>query len=114
MSGETSQLLPDQFSELNQYIDRWDNRGMADQYAARVNSTMEEMQGFYDAVKARIPEIREYLDSKEFSEYSEGDRILGNLVFAWVPVAESVEVFKQPTVPDSKSWWNIVDEPENF
>ena len=57
-------------------------------------------------------EIKTYLDAKDFVDYSEEDRRLARLVFAWVPVAEAVEVFKQPRVPDSKMYWNIEIEPE--
>ncbi|MCY4426387.1 MAG: hypothetical protein OXC05_05085 [Halieaceae bacterium] len=114
MSERNGAVLPEQFSELNPFVARWNNRGMQNQYAARVSSTMDEMQEFYDAIKPHIPEIKQYLDSKDFAEYSEADRTLGSLVFAWVPVAESVEVFKQPKVPDSKMYWDIVDEPQCF
>ena len=114
MTNTAEAMVPGQFSELNRYVERWDNPGMTEQYAARLGSTMDDMQEFYDAVKPRIPEIKEYLDSKDFSEYSEADKSLGRLAFAWVPVAEAVEVFKQALVPDSKMYWEIVEEPHAF
>ena len=106
--------LPEPFAELNPFLERWCNSTMNEQYAARLNSSIAEMQPFYEAVKARIEDICEYLDAKAFDEYSQGDVALGRLVVAWVPVAEAVEVFKQPRVPDSKSYWEVVEEPHTF
>ncbi|MEM8564724.1 MAG: hypothetical protein AAGF57_20955 [Pseudomonadota bacterium] len=106
--------LPEQFSELEPFIADWANHGMQAQYDKRLGSTIEQLQEFYDAVKPRILEVRAYLDEKDFDDYTEADSTLGRLVIAWVPVAEAVEVFKQPRVPDSKMYWEIVDEPHLF
>jgi hypothetical protein len=63
-------------------------------------------------VLPRVEKIRDYLDAKTFDAYTESDLRLARLVFAWVPVAEAVEVFKQPRVPHSKMYWDVKDEPE--
>ena len=75
---------------------------------------MDEMQPFYQAVKSRVEEIKAYLDAIPFEQYTAADTALGRLVIAWVPVAEAVEVFKQPRVPDSKMYWEVVEEPRSF
>lgn len=107
-------LLPDQFSELNDYVERWSNPSMADQYDARLESDMEAMQAFHDAVLPLVLPIKSYLGGKRFEDFTEEDRRLGHLLVAWVPVAEAVEVFRQPRVPDSKMFWEFVDEPQYF
>lgn len=106
--------LPAEFSELNQFVDQWCNPGMAEQYAARLNSSIPEMQPFYEAVKPRVEDIRDYLDQIPFGDYTEADAALGNLLIGWVPIAEAIEVFKQPRVPDSKDYWEFVQEPHDF
>ncbi|MEM8497134.1 MAG: hypothetical protein AAF542_03865 [Pseudomonadota bacterium] len=106
--------LPSQFSELNGFVDQWCNDDMAAQYAARLSSTMPEMQSFYEAVKMRVADIREYLDQIAFEDYTEADAALGRLLIGWVPVAEAIEVFKQIRVPDSKGYWELVEEPHSF
>lgn len=106
--------LPDRFSELNEFVERWCNRGISEQYAARLNSSVADMQPFYEAVKLRIAEIKAYLDEIPFEDYTESDTALGRLTIAWVPVAEALEVFKQARVPDSKGYWELVEEPHSF
>lgn len=107
-------MLPAQFAELQEFVKKWYKPGMGEQYAERLNSSMAELQEFYNAVKPRVLEIREYLDGKAFDDYTDGDRVLGRLVIAWIPVAEAVEVFKQARVPDSKIYWEFVEEPQQF
>ena len=58
--------------------------------------------------------IKAYLDAIPFEDYSEADETLGRLVIAWVPVAEAIEEFKQPRVPESKGYWELVAEPCSF
>jgi hypothetical protein len=106
------EMLPAQFSELIGFVDKWDRPGTNERYAQRLASSMAELEAFHGAVRKRLDEIKAYLDAKAFAEYSDADERLARLVFAWVPVAEAVEVFKQPRVPDSKMYWNIRIEPE--
>lgn len=105
-------MLPAGFTELAHFAPKWDHPGTNQRYAERLASTMGELEGFHAAIKLRLPEIKSYLDGKPFSEYTEADRRLARLVFAWVPVAEAVEVFGQPRVPDSKMYWDIQVEPD--
>ena len=104
MAEET---LPTQFAALERFVAKWDRPGTAERYAVRLTSTIEELQDFHDALLPRIGEVRAYLDSKSFADYSEADRRLGRLIFAWVSAAEAVEVFKQPRVPNSKGYWEV-------
>jgi hypothetical protein len=114
MTSLENAKLPTQFAELQVFVEKWHKPGMGEQYAERLNSSMAELQEFYNAVKPRVLEIREYLDGKAFANYTDGDRVLGRLAIAWVPVAEAVEVFKQARVPDSKIYWEFVEEPQQF
>lgn len=108
----TEPELPEQFSELHRFLPKWDLPGTNERYAMRLAGPMAELQAFHDALLPRIPAIKQYLDTKSFEDYSEADRRLSRLVFAWVPVAEAVEVFKQPRVPHSKMYWDVKVEPE--
>ena len=108
--SETS--LPAPFGDLSRFVAKWDHPGTNERYAMRLASTMPELQDFHDAVLPRVEAIRAYLDAKSFDEYTDSDLRLARLVFAWVPVAEAVEVFKQPRVPHSKMYWDVKVEPE--
>lgn len=104
--------LPAQFSALEQFVTKWDKPGTGARYATRLASTIEELQDFHDALLPRIEEVGAYLDGKSFFDYSEADRRLGRLAFAWISAAEAVEVFKEPRVPGSKTYWEVRREPD--
>ena len=110
--GVTEVILPEQFASLERFVAKWDKQGTAERYAVRLASTMEELQDFHDALLPRMADIRAYLDGKSFDAYSDADRRLGRLAFAWISAAEAVEVFKQPRVPDSKGYWDVRAEPD--
>jgi hypothetical protein len=105
-------LLPAPFAQLQPFVSKWDQPGTNERYAKRLSSNIAELQEFYDGITPLIPNIKAYLDAKPFDGYTDADRRLGRLVFAWVYVAEAVEVFKQPRVPNSKNFWNMKIEPE--
>lgn len=106
------QILPEQFADLEHFLAKWEKPGFADRYAQRLASTIDELQEFHDALLPRIAGIRAYLDGKGFDGYSDADHRLARLTFAWPTVAEAVEVFKQPRVPDSKMSWEVCVEPQ--
>ena len=105
-------LLPSDFQHLTPFVAKWDHPGTNERYAERLSSTFDELQAFHQAVDHDFSSISAYLDAKAFADYDEADRRLARLVFAWLPVAEAVEVFKQPRVPDSKMYWDIQVEPD--
>ena len=108
----TQDMLPAPFAELERFVSRWDKDGTEERYAVRLASTIEDLQEFHDAMLPHIAGIRAFLDAKSFEDYSEADRRLGRLTFAWVSAAEAVEVFKQPRVPDSRLYWTVRAEPD--
>jgi hypothetical protein len=108
----TEVVIAEQFADLQRFVAKWDRPGTAERYAVRLASTMEELQDFHDALLPRMADIRAYLDGKVFDAYSDADRCLGRLAFAWISAAEAVEVFKQPRVPDSKGYWDVRAEPD--
>jgi hypothetical protein len=110
--GVTEIILPEQFAELQRFVAKWDKPGTAERYAVRLASTMEELQDFHDALLPRMAAIRAYLDGKSFDAYSDADRCIGRLAFAWISAAEAVEVFRQPRVPDSKGYWDVRAEAD--
>jgi hypothetical protein len=108
----SEQLLPEGFADFERFVAKWDKPGTSERYAERLSSTIEDLQDFHDAFLPRIADIRAYLDSKAFADYTDADRRLGRMTFAWVSAAEAVEVFKQPRVPDSKMYWDVRVEPQ--
>jgi len=93
-------VLPAGFSDLEPFAD-WAIHGERARYARRIESTMDELQAFYDAAMARIDDALAYLEKYPVEELSEeGQRLLW-LYCALATVAFPVEAWRQPRVPDA-------------
>ena len=85
---------------------------LADRYAKRLQSSMDELQTFYDAEFPRLEDGAEYLKGVGLDGISDEDRSLLHLFEALVTVSFPVEVWRQPRVPDSgASSIDVVVEP---
>ncbi len=93
-------LLPPDFADLEPYAD-WALPTEGARYAKRLDSTMDELQAFYDAAFPRLEAATAYLEQFGMDNLpDDGKRLLwlfGGLVTASFPV----EVWRQPRVPDS-------------
>lgn len=93
-------MLPARFSELEAFSE-WILPTEFDRYAKRLDSTMEELQAFYDAAFPLMADGTEYLESVQLDGISEEDRNLLWLFCSLVTVSFPVEVWRQPRVPES-------------
>ena len=99
--SDRDQSLPEEFAALGPFVERWNLRDYDARNALRLASTLDELQAFHDALLARAQEILDYLDARPIDAYSEGERVLGRLLLALPVVAQAVEVFRSPAVPDT-------------
>ena len=105
--------LPEGFAELEPFVEKWDLPDINSRYAARLSSGMGDMQAFNDAMVVRAEEIKSWLDGRSFDDYTDADRRLARLMFAYAVVAQSVEIYRQPAVPDAGSrMFDVVLEPK--
>jgi hypothetical protein len=103
--------LPAAFAELEPFAD-WALPSEADRYAKRLQSSMDDLQTFYDAAFPRLEDGAEYLKGVALDGISDEDRSLLHLFEALVTVSFPVEVWRQPRVPDSgASSIDVVVEP---
>lgn len=103
--------LPAAFAELEPFA-AWALPSEADRYAKRLQSSMDELQTFYDAAFPRLEDGAEYLKGVALDGISDEDRSLLHLFEALVTVSFPVEVWRQPRVPDSgASSIDVVVEP---
>ena len=103
--------LPVAFAELEPFAD-WALPSESDRYAKRLQSSMDELQTFYDAAFPRLEDGAEYLKGVALDGISDEDRSLLHLFEALVTVSFPVEVWRQPRVPDSgASSIDVVVEP---
>ena len=106
-------MLPKKFASLERFVDAWDLPDINSRYHQRLATPLEEMQQFNDAIVACAEEIKSYLDDKSFDEYTAADRRLARLMFSFSIVAQSVQIYKQPAVPDSgHRMFDAVNEPK--
>jgi hypothetical protein len=103
--------LPAEFADLEPFGD-WALPSERDRYAKRIASTMDELQAFYDAAFPRFEAAATYLEQFSMDALPDDAKHLLWLYCALVTVSFSVEVWRQPRVPDSgSSTFDAVLEP---
>jgi len=94
-------LLPAEFADLEPFAERWCLLNEPARYAARLSSTMEELQAFYDAMFPRGEAVLEYLDQFALDQMPDDAERLLQLMYALILVSFPVEAFHQPQIPDT-------------
>jgi hypothetical protein len=93
--------FPQEFAALEPFA-HWAVRGERASYEKRVNSTMEELQAFYDAAFPVLDQARAHLERVPYDQkMSDEDKHLMWLFCALCTVSFPVEVWRQPRVPDA-------------
>ena len=95
-----STKLPTEFADLEQFSD-WCLSSEPQRYSKRMDTTMTEMQAFYDAITPRAEEAISYCDKFSLDDLPEDVLNLMHLLYSMVTVSFPVECWKQPRVPDS-------------
>jgi hypothetical protein len=94
--------LPQEFSKLEYLVPDWAIEDGHERYVKRVNSSMDEIRAFYDAVFPYAEEAVAYIDKFDYSEPLPQDVTnLRNLLYSLITVALAVELWNQPRVKHS-------------
>jgi hypothetical protein len=96
-------MLPADFVDLEPFAEKWCLATEPERYEARLASSVEEMQAFYDAVTARAQAAMAHLERFPLDELPEDARNLLHLLYSVIQVSFPVEVWRQPRVPDTGS-----------
>jgi hypothetical protein len=97
-----SASLPHEFSSLEHLVADWAIEDGHERYLKRVNSSMDEIQAFYDAVFPQAEEAAAYIDKFDYAEpLPEDVANLRNLLYSLITVSLAVELWKQPRVKHS-------------
>jgi len=105
-------LLPAQFSEFEPFAARWCLATERERFAARMASSMDDIQSFYDAFYPRAEDAIAYCDQFPLDELPDDAERLLQLLYSLVMVSFPVEAWRQPRVPDSgASTLDVVVEP---
>ena len=94
-------LLPAEFSELEPFAARWCLATERERWAARMSSSMEELQAFYDAIFPRVTDALAYCDQFPLDAMPGDAADLLRMVYSFVIVSFPVELWRQPYVPDT-------------
>ena len=104
-------LLPTEFADLEMFS-QWCLATEAERFAKRLDSSMTEMQAFYDAITPRAEEAISFCDKFPLDDMPEDVLNLMHLLYSMIMVSFPVECWKQPRVPDSgASTLDCVSEP---
>jgi hypothetical protein len=91
-------LLPAEFSALEPWVATWCLATEPERWARRLQSSMPELQAFYDAVFPRAEEAIAYCDRFPLDDMpAEAERLL-TLLHSLLMVSYAVEVWRQPEV----------------
>lgn len=100
MSSDTATKLPEGFRDLEPFGE-WAIQGERGRYLKRLDSSMEDMQAFYDAAFPRLEDACRYLEAHKVEDLDEEGRNLLWLYCSLSTVSFPIEVWRQQRVPDS-------------
>jgi hypothetical protein len=105
-------MLPSEFSDLEPFAAKWSLPTERERYAARLSSSMGDMQALYDALFPRTEAAKKYLDQFPLEDLPDDATNLLHLLYSLISVSFAVECWKQPHVPDSgAAYLDLVVEP---
>ena len=99
-SPSASVAFPAGFEDLAPFSD-WVLQGERARYAKRIDSSMDELQTFYDAAMARLEDACAYLEQYAVDDLPEEGVNLLWLYCSLTTVSFPIEVWRQPRVPDA-------------
>jgi hypothetical protein len=94
-------MLPAEFADLESFASRWSLATEPERWAARMSSSIADMQAFYDAMLPRVPDALAYCDRFPLGDMPDDAASLLRLVYSFVIVSFPVELWGQPHVPDT-------------
>jgi hypothetical protein len=108
----TDALLPAEFAELEPYAAKWCLPTERERFAARMSSTMDEMQAFYDACFPRAEDAIVYCEKFPLDDLPDDAQRLLQLLYSLVMVSFPIEVWRRPHIPDAgAAYLDLIVEP---
>ncbi len=105
-------MLPAAFADLEPYAERWSLATERERWAQRMASSIDELDGFYDAVLPRAEEAIAHCDGFPLHDMPDDALNLLRMVYSFVIVSFPVELWRQPHVPDTLGTsFDRLDEP---
>lgn len=87
--------LPAEFRDLEAFSE-WSLEHRAERFNKRVNSSMEKITAFYNAMVPRLDKAMAYLNSKPLASLEPADKHLLSMAQSLVEVSRCVELWQAP------------------
>ncbi len=100
----TTPTLPSAFADLEPWAAVWVLPSERARRDLRCQSSMADLQAFYDAMLPRMDAVIEHLNACPLATMPEPERNLLDLARAFLEAAPAVELFHAPEVPDGFPW----------
>lgn len=97
----TQARLPAGFDDLDRFVDKWALPNERLRNHERLQSSMEEIRTFYDAMASRMDAAVEHLNQFSVDDMPEDSRRLFQLALSFMEVSHAVEVWGTPDIDDS-------------
>lgn len=101
----TDVLLPPEFADLEPWAAQWVLPTLEDRLQRRLDTPMDELQAFYDAVFPRAEAAMAYLDPLPVHDLPEPAQNLMTLLFSLSVVSVATDVFSAQKDPNSGDTW---------
>ena len=103
-------LLPEQFKELEVFVDGWALRTEEARVNKRLSSSMEEIKAYYEAVLPHAEAMLLYLNEFDLNDMPDDAKRLLYLCFSLTEASLAVEWWEEPGVTDGydPSRWKAV------
>ncbi len=90
-------VLPEPFRDLERYI-AWSLPTERERIAKRIETPMEEIIEFHDAILERLEAIIEYLNQYPYDAMPPDGQCLCDMALSHVEISNLVEMYKNPAV----------------
>lgn len=94
----TNHMLPPAFEDLLTWVPGWALESENGRMQKRVDSPMDEIKAFYDAILPNMTPVMEYLETLPVRGLDAPDQNLLNLALSYVEVSRIFEVWDQQDV----------------
>jgi hypothetical protein len=99
-SYQVSDRLPEEFADI-EHLSGWAEPTESARMTRRISATMAELTDYYSTLLPRMEAIAEYLDQWDLDELPDSAKPLLYMALMFMEAAVSVELFKDPDVPES-------------